>query len=266
MAQVAYHRLNLEEAASNFLAKLSIAEKENSQAEINRFVRWFGRETIIGELTAHGIAGYAEQLSMSDKDYARKLDLLRAFLVYARKSGWTKTSLAAHLKTRKSAKASAVSHMPESIALTEEGYTKLKKELADLKSQCIEVIEEIRRAAADKDFRENAPYHAARERKGHIDGRIIEIEETLKLAVVINGDKKSERKVNIGDSVILCDAKAGRELSCMIVHPKEVDPGKGKISSASPIGKAVIGRSEGDVVEITVPAGKLNYQIKQVSR
>ncbi|MDD5127919.1 MAG: GreA/GreB family elongation factor [Dehalococcoidales bacterium] len=266
MVQCTEQSMSLEAAASLFLAKLSPSEKEASQTEVNHFVRWLGRDTAIGNLTAHSIEKYAEQLSQSDTDYARKLELLRAFLVYAKRVGWTKASLAPHLKAKKTKTAVASRVVRESVELTEQGYTKLKEELASLKNQRIEVIEEVRRAAADKDFRENAPYHAAREHKGHIDGRIIEIEETMKLAVVIDGEKKSDRKVGMGDSIVLCEAASGRELNCMIVHPKEVDPGKGKISNVSPIGKAVLGRSEGETVEVVVPAGRLRYQIKQIQR
>lgn len=266
MAQGGDLNLSLDEAASEFLASLSTEKRAASQPEVSRFVRWFGRETPIAGLTAHGIESYAEQLSQSDTDYARKLELLRAFLVNARKVGWTKTSLAANLKTKKAKTAASAQGLPESVALTRQGHGELKAELVELKSQRIEVIDEIRRAAADKDFRENAPYHAAREHKGHIDGRITEIEETLKRAVVINAEGNPDRKVGMGDSVVLCDMSSSRELRCMIVHPKEVDPGRGKISNVSPIGKAVIGHSEGEIIEVTVPAGKLRYQIKQIKR
>ncbi len=124
----------------------------------------------------------------------------------------------------------------------------------------------MRRAAADKDFRENAPLEAAREEHGQIEGRIRELEGTLKSAIVIDEKEKVTPKVSIGDSIILRDLASGEVLSYMLVSPREVDPTKGKISSLSPIGRAIIGQSQGEIVEVTVPAGKLRYQIKQIER
>jgi transcription elongation factor GreA len=258
----------VEVAVSNYLAKLSPAEKESSQPGLNRFIRWFGHERPMSGLTAPEVANFAERLSLTDADYVQKLDKIRAFLVKAKKEGWVKISLATHLKAKKGkgSSGSAVNKQRESISLTAQGHADMKAELEELKRKRVDVTDEIRKAAADKDFKENAPYHAARERKGHIEGRIIEIEDTLKVAVVIDKDQKASRKISMGDSVILYDVVGGKELSCIIVHPKETDLSKGKISSLSPIGKAVLGHLEGDVVEITAPAGKLLYQVKQIKR
>ena len=261
------HNPSLSEAASRFLAKLSPRERETSQQEVYRFVRWYGRERPFAGLTAPEVANYAEQLSLSDTDYTKKLELIRAFLAYAKKEGWSKTNLATHLKTKKGKSGLRTPgrvDVPETISLTQQGYDELEAELAVFKSKRHQLIDEIRKAAADKDFRENAPLAAAREQRGHVEGRIRELEETLKAASVISGERKPALKAGIGDSIVLCDMGSGEELHYMIVHPREVDPTKGKISSISPIGKALIGRGEGEVIEVTVPAGKLRYQLKQV--
>jgi len=257
----------LGEAAGRFLAKLSPGERETSQQEVYKFVRWYGWERPFAGLTAPEVAKYAEQLSLSDTDYTRKLELIRAFLIYAKKEGWSKPNLAAHLKAKKvktGALPSARQGLPETIPLTKQGYAELEAKLAALKSKRPQLIEEMRRAAADKDFRENAPLAAAREQRGHLEGRIRELEGTLKSATIINKEQKSTVKVSIGDSLVLCDLASGEELRYMIVNPREVDPTQGKISSASPLGKALIGRGEGEIVEIAAPVGKLRYQIKQV--
>ena len=138
--------------------------------------------------------------------------------------------------------------------------------MATLKSKRSQAIDEIRRAAADKDFRENAPLEAAREQRGHLERRIRELEETVKSARVIDGEQRVTLKASIGDRVVLRDLASGEELRYMIVSPREVDPTRGKVSSASPIGKAIIGRGEGEVVEVMAPAGRLRYQIEQVTR
>ncbi|MDO8567210.1 MAG: GreA/GreB family elongation factor [Dehalococcoidales bacterium] len=257
--------LSLGEAATRFLAKLSEEERAASQQEVYRFVRWYGEGKALAELKGQEIASYAEQLSASDTDYARKLDLIRAFLGHAKKAGWSKANLGVHLKTKKKTPAAAARQcLPEVISLTQQGYTKLKNELAALLEERHEVIDEMRRAAADKDFRENAPLHAARERRGHLEGRIKELEETLKLAVVINSDQKVSAKANIGDVVVLSDLASGETLHYRIVNAKEVDPTKGKVSSVSPIGRAIIGRRQGDAIEVMAPVGKLCYRIERI--
>jgi len=258
---------SLGEAARLFLAKLSPSEREPSQPEVYKFVRWFGSERPLTGLSAPEVANYAERLSSSDTDYSKKLVLLRAFLTHAKKAGWSQLNLAIHLKAKKTKTGPMPSlrqGLPETIQLTQQGYTELETELAALMSKRPQLIEEMRRAAADKDFSENAPLAAAREQRGHLEGRIRELEETLKLATIINDDQRPAVKANIGDSIILRDLTSREELRYMIVDPKEVDPVKGKISSASPLGKAFIGRGEGETVEVAVPAGKLRYQIKRI--
>ncbi len=258
---------SLGDAAGRFLSGLPAAEKGTAQQEIYRFVRWFGWGRALAGLTASEVAKYADQLSSSAPDYAKKIELLRAFLVCAKKEGWSQANLAAHLKARKGRaklQPSPQRGLPEALALTRQGYEEIEAELAELKSKRLQAIDEIRLAAADKDFRENAPLAAAREQRSHLEGRIRELEETLRLATIIGDKQEAALKANIGGSVMLHDLDSGEELRYTIVSPKEVDPAKGRISSVSPIGKAIIGREQGDTVEVVTPAGKLRYQLKQV--
>jgi transcription elongation factor GreA len=261
--------VTLGEAAGRFLARLSAGEREASQPEVYRFARWYGWERPFANLAAPEVASYAEQLSLSDTDYARRLELVRAFLAWAKKEGWSRTNLATHLKAKKvksELQAAARKVKTEPISLTQQKHDEMEAELAALKKRRYELIDEMRRAAADKDFRENAPLHAAREERGHVEGRIRELEGTLKAATIIGGKREPALKTGIGDSVVLCDLASGAEMCYRLVDPREVDPLRGKISSASPLGKALMGRCDGEVVEITVPAGKLRYQIKQIKR
>ena len=258
---------SLGDAATRFLAKLSSQEREASQPEVYKFVRWYGWERPFAGLAAPEVASYAERLSLSDTDYGRKLDQLRVFLTHAKKEGWSKANLTVHLKAKKAkAGPSTAKGLPEVIELTRQGYDEMKSELDALKAKRPELIEQIRRAAADKDFKENAPLAAAREQRGHLEGRIKELEETLKAAKVIEEGPKEGPKINIGDWLILQDLASGEEMSCQIVNPREVNPAQGKISGASPMGNALIGRGEGETVEVMVPAGKLRYQIKRIER
>ena len=261
--------LTLGEAASRFLASLPPEERSRSQQEVYKFVRWYGWERPLAGLTASEVANYAERLSSSDIDYTKKLKLVRAFLAYAKKEGWSKNNLASHLKAKTGKtrlQPLGRRGLPETVFLTRQGYTELETELAALKVKRFQVIDEMRRAAADKDFRENAPLDAAREQRSQIEGRIRELEETLKSATVIGAQQEAILRVSIGDSVLLRDLVSGEELRYKLVSPKEVDPTGGEISTASPMGKAIIGRHQGDTVEVATPVGKLRYQIKQVER
>jgi len=258
---------SLGEAARWFLASLPADVGEASQQEVYRFVRWYGWERPFAEITAPEVASYAEQLSLSDTDYIRKLELLRAFLVYAKKEGWTKTNLSTHLKTRKGKTrlpSSARQIVSNTVPLTRQGYAELEAEMAALKIKRSQAIDEMHRAAADKDFRENAPLEAAREQRGQLEGRIKKLEEALKLAIVIDEKQNVIPKVSIGDSIVLHDMASGERLCYMVVSPAEVDPVRGRISSASPLGKAIVGRGQGEIIEVAVPAGKLRYQIKEI--
>ena len=261
------HNLSLSEAATRFLASLSPEERGASQQEVYRFVRWYGWERPLAGLTAPEVANYAERLSVSDTNYIKKLELIRAFLIYAKKEGWSKANLATQLKAKKGKtlfRSSSRRSVSQAISLTQQGYAELEAELDTLKNRRLQAIDEMRRAAADKDFRENAPLEAAREQRGHIEGRIEELEETLKSATIIGREQKDTLKAGIGDRVTLRDLASGEELRYTIVSPREVDPTQGKISSVSPIGRATIGRGQGEVVEVVAPAGKLRYQIEQV--
>ncbi len=258
--------VNLGEAARQFLATLPTEAMGGSQQEIYRFVRWYGWEQTFSGLNPAAVANYAEQLSQSDADYLKKLELTRAFLTYARKQGWSKVNLATHLKARKtkSQQASQRRQKRQPVSLTKQGYDELKIELAGLQEKRLGLIEDIRRAAADKDFRENAPLDAAREQRGQVEGRIMELEEVLGSAIIIDEVRESTHKASLGDNVILQDMTSGEEVHYTLVSPNEVDAASGKISGASPIGKAIVGRGQGDIVEVTVPVGKLRYKIIKI--
>jgi transcription elongation factor GreA len=261
--------MSLGEAANQFLASLETEEKAASQPDIDRFVRWFGSQRAITGLNAAEIENYAERLSQSDRDYSRKLETVKAFLATARKSKWTKTNLGTNLKIRKSksktkgslSKANAAA---EPVVLTQEGHDKIVSELAGLKERRLQVIEDMRRAAADKDFRENAPLHAAREEKGHIEGRILELEETLKVAQIMDDHAQKSVHIAIGHTIVISEIGTGEEMRYTLVNAREVDLSKGRISCVSPIGQAVLGKVEGATCEVVAPVGKLRYRIKKV--
>jgi transcription elongation factor GreA len=258
----------LGEAAALYLARLPAEEREASQPEVYKFARWYGWERSFSNLAPPHVANYAEQLNVSDIDYEKKFEVLRAFFAHAKKVGWSRTNLATHLKTKKGKTGPAVTRrgQPPPATLSRQRYNELVAELDSLRIRSRELVAAIQLAAADKDFRENAPLDAAREERGHVEGRIKELHQAIKAANIIDETKKATLKSGVGDSIILSDLVSGEELYYKIVDPREVDPLQGKISIASPLGKALFGRSDGDIIEVTVPAGKLRYQIKRIER
>ncbi|MBN1160937.1 MAG: transcription elongation factor GreA [Dehalococcoidales bacterium] len=259
---------SLGEAATLYLARLSGKDREISQAEIYKFARWYGWESPFSRLAGPAVASYAEQLNVTDIDYEKKIGILRSFFAHAKKAGWSQTNLATHLKAKKGKNVAVTGRQDviEAATLTQQRYDELAIELNNLKKRSRELVAEIQHAAADKDFRENAPLDAAKEERGHIEGRIKEIGQILKSANIIQEKKEPARKSGIGDTLIVCDLISGEECRYMIVDPREVNAASGKISTASPLGKALLGRSDGETVEITAPAGKLRYQIKHIER
>jgi len=254
-------------ATRKFLGSLPEDERTAAQQTIHHFARWFGLKRSVSTLAPPEVANYAERLSLSDADYSRKLEQVRAFLLYARKEGWNRANLSTHLRAKKS-KARLPSAggriSGDTVDLTREGYLGLQAELESLKNKHLVAIEEVRLAAADKDVRENAPLEAAREEHGRITGRIRELEEALKSARVVGGDSSVACKTDVGSTLRLKSLESGEELIYTIVGPREVDPARGRISSKSPVGKALLGRNQGDTIEVATPGGKQRYEIVRV--
>lgn len=148
------------------------------------------------------------------------------------------------------------------IYLTESGLNEMKKELEFLKlEKRPEVIAALKDARALGDLSENAEYDAARNEQAQVEGRIAELERMLENAIIIKD--VSTDKVSIGTTVTIKYIDDNEEEEYAIVGSKEADPFENKISNESPIGKAIINKSEGDTVEISSPTG--SYQIKIVS-
>ena len=258
--------VSLSQAAALFLSTLPLEVHQESQREVYRFARWYGADRPIGELRGHDVALYAESLGVATADVARRAEVLRSFFAFAKKEGLTTTNLATHLRLRKSplnieggpATAAAPSQ------LTAEGHASLSAELESLKAQRPRIAEELRRAMMDKDFRENAPLDAARERQAHVEGRIRQLETILKHAEVVGAEAAPGAKTHLGSAVILRDLASGSAVHYMLVSPSEVSPAEGKISIASPVGKALLNRTVGEEVEISVPAGHLHFRIEEI--
>jgi transcription elongation factor GreA len=225
-------------------------------------VHWYGAERRTDELRGHDVSAYAEALG----DSSQRLEVLRGFFAFVRKQGYAPTNLATHLRLRKTAAPGAGGGAAiKEVHLTSDGHAALLAELGNLRAQRPRVAEELRRAMADKDFRENAPLDAAREHQAHLEGRIREIESTLRHAAIVGeGSPRSNARIGVGSTVLLRNLKSGTEVRYILVSPSEVNPAEGKISIASPVGKALMERGAGDEVDVKAPAGTLRFRIESV--
>jgi transcription elongation factor GreA len=153
------------------------------------------------------------------------------------------------------------------VYLSREGYEKLQEELRELKEGERPIVRDaIQRAREFGDLSENAEYAAAKERLLFMEQRISRLEETLSRVRLLENESIPADKVYIGATVELRDLKKNREMRYTLVAPEEADFDAGKISTVSPIGRALLGHQEGAEVEIRVPAGELHYRILSISR
>jgi transcription elongation factor GreA len=149
--------------------------------------------------------------------------------------------------------------------MTAEGYQALDAELKRLKTEeRPAVIQAIAEARSHGDLSENAEYHAAKERQAFIETRLAEIEDKIARAQVIDVSKLSGKQVKFGATVQLVDEDTGDKAKYKIVGEDESDVKAGKISITSPIARAMIGKEEGDVVEVMAPGGAKSYEIVKV--
>jgi transcription elongation factor GreA len=152
------------------------------------------------------------------------------------------------------------------VPMTLEGCERLRQELAQLKTvERPRIVQAIADAREHGDLKENAEYHAAKEQQGFIEGRIKEIESKLADAQVIDVMKiRRTGKVVFGSTVTLIDVASDERRRYKIVGEDEADLKESKISYLSPLARAIVGKSEGDAVNVTTPNGSVEYEIEAV--
>lgn len=157
--------------------------------------------------------------------------------------------------------------MAEKKILTYEGLRALEEEIQDLKVvKRKEVAEKIKEAREQGDLSENAEYDAAKDEQREIELRIEEIEKILKNAEVVVEDEVDLGKINIGCKIRILDMEYDEELEYKIVGSTEANIMKGTISNESPVGKALIGHKKGDVIDVELPTGKMQYKVLEIQK
>jgi len=259
----------LAEAVTRFLTFNSKKKAVESQQELQKFLRWNGRARPLQELTPHHIEAYCEMRVAAS---TTQLAPLKSFLAFIHAEGLCDSNLASHVRAKKTLKRTkaalaAQAASPNLSLMTRDGHTRALTELEELKKQRLGIAEDIRFAMADKDFRENAPLDAARDKQAHLEARIRELEITLENANVTDNAQPQKGKVakaQVGCRVIVRDVAMDEEITYHLVHTSEVNPAQGKISSESPTGKAFLGRSAGQTVKVQAPVGTVQYRIERI--
>jgi len=258
----------LGQAISEYLSRVPLENREDTARELGKFARWLGVDVSLAQITPIDVQKYQEQFPESSVDINRRLEPVKTFLTGLKTQKLTTINLGAHIRLRRPPsrrRASDGIQEPEQVLVTEQGFAALTAELNRLENDVRpEVTEQLRRAAADKDFRENAPYDAAKQQLSEIQTRINDIRRTLAAASIYTGD--SIETVELGTTVTLHSLIDSEDVVYNIVGPGEVNPREGKISVQSPLGRAVSDHRVGDVVDVQTPTGGFTYRIDKIER
>ena len=262
--------LSLNKAFQTYVRQMPQDTKKAAQPEIAKFVRWLGGDRLISSIVPSEIGEYNEIFGAktATRDATERLSAVKLFLTFLKKKEHIDVNLAQHLRLRKSRVASKISATPNqtrSIRLTQSGYNEMKKQLTQLQNERVRIVEDIQRAAADGDVRENAPLEAAREAQGMAVGKIQEIEATLKVAVIIDAKNEDRDRVHIGSKFQLTDTTSSKVFKYQLVEPNEANPLSSKISILSPVGSAILGHKLGDEIKVKTPRGEQVYKISKTA-
>lgn len=152
------------------------------------------------------------------------------------------------------------------VLLTEEGLAKVKEELETFRTKRRqEVAERLKEAIAQGDLSENAEYDAAKEEQAFVESRIVTLENMVRNAKIIEQDTQNKHFISVGAKVTIKEMPDGEEETYTIVGSAESDPLSGKISNESPIGAELIGKREGEIVEVPAPAGPIQFKIVSIN-
>lgn len=271
------------EAIREYVASLPDARRTAQSVDLQRFLRWLPADARLDRLRAEEIERYQEQIERSGADQSR-LEPVRLFLSAAHKRHWTEFNFGKLIKLKRVAKttgrkstgprlsgysASANAHLAGSNGddvthITRQGYQDLKKELEHLTTVTrAEIAQSLAEARIDKDFRENAPFDAAKQHQAEVENRINALQRIVASAQIVDARQNGGR-IGIGTSLVLRDLTHDEELSYTLVGTSEANPRAGKISIASPVGRAVVDRSVGDELEVEAPQGVVRYRIERI--
>ena len=263
--------LTVQDAITEYVIQDTIPdeEKRTIHPELTRFARWIGANNELSSLRPSDISPYSETLGGSASEANKqRIAAIKDFLNYTKKKGYVSVSLAPHIRVRKPSlntpKGSAMRRRNTEVQITQQGYDEMVNRLEQLRVETVRLADEIERAAASGDVRENSPLEAARENQGMVQAQINRLESTLKVATIIPESERVSDHVQIGSWVSL--VKEGTEMTVdyQVVAANEANPLQHKISDISPLGRAIMDGRVGDNVLVKAPAGAQKFTITAI--
>lgn len=269
------------EAVTQFLANLPQENKASYEGELNKFMRWFGGDRNVSEITARDVESYQEDITTQrGANTERRLRPIKEFLAFSYSQKWLYENVSKYIRLKRvagtsrrttaSAAAAAAAAAPlqeQREQITREGYEQLKEELSHLITvERPSVSAAILEARRDRDIRENAGFAAAKEHQSHIETRIQQLQQQLANVDIIGEDgvKADRSRVMIGATVTMRELDTDDVVEYTLVSPMEASVRTGKISVASPVGKALLDSRLGDEVDVEAPVGTIKYRIEKI--
>ena len=259
-------------SASSRGAKATPAFDEDARVAVTRFVSHFTPHLPIGELKPYGMAVFQETVGTNATNIEGRLQPVKEFLRYCWKERrYTDENLGNHLRIKRSGGVKDDSQLrheeAERFEMTEDGLEQLKTELARHLEEMPLAVQAVAAAREDKDIRENAPLEAAREYQERLRSRIAELEYQIAHADVKREDETGYAHLGSTVRVEQVDAEGrgnGRMAEYTLVGPTEVDPAARRISVESPMGRGLVNKPVGDLVEFEAPRGTMRFRVVEV--
>lgn len=259
---------SIQDAVTEYVITIPDSKKRMVHPELTKFARWIGPNITLESLRPSDISPYSETFGASASDTNKqRVAAVKDFLNYVKKKGYIEISLAPHIRVKKPAinkTKSATRRRDTEVQITQQGYDEMVNRLDQLRVETVRLAEEIERAAASGDVRENSPLEAARENQGMVQAQINRLESTLKVATIIDESERVSDHVQIGSWVRLAKGGTDMTVDYQIVAANEANPLRNKISDISPVGSAILGGRLGDEVTVKAPAGEQKFTINAI--
>ncbi len=260
---------SVQDAVTEYVITIPDSKKRMVHPELTKFARWIGPNITLESLRPSDISPYSETFGASASDTNKqRVTAVKDFLNYVKKKGYIEVSLAPHIRVRKptinAARGGAMRRRDSEVQITQQGYDEMVNRLEQLRKETVRLAEEIERAAASGDVRENSPLEAARENQGMVQAQINRLESTLKVATIIDESERVSDHVQIGSWVRLAKGGTDMTVDYQIVAANEANPLRNKISDISPVGSAILGGKLGDEVTVKAPAGEQKFTINAI--
>lgn len=232
-------------------------DKPKAFPEVQRFVRWIGEEQRVDQVIASEVARFSEtyRSNASEEKKAQAMHI-KGFLNFLKKRQYTSDSLASHIRVRPRSTNGqratvAWRNKTDFQEITQQGYDEMQEKLAAYKVESTGLVDQIQKARATGDVRENSPLDALRDRQGIVEAEIRRLDDILKSAKTIDEtQRRASEEVQIGSWVTIRKTDDQKSTDYQIVSSNEADPLQSKISDISNVGSALMGKKAGDKVEV----------------